>query len=82
MAPSARMVKLVDTWDLKSLARKGMRVRIPLRVPANTSSYAMVPANAPKMVCHHGTPVTHSHSARHNTLQKLTDYRHNIANIF
>ena len=42
----------------------------------------MVPANAPKMVCHHGTPVTHSHSARHNTLQKLTDYRHNIANIF
>ena len=30
----ARVVKLVDTRDLKSLGRKAMRVRFPPRAPA------------------------------------------------
>ncbi len=32
---SARVVKLVDTRDLKSLARKGVPVRLRLRAPVN-----------------------------------------------
>ena len=35
---SARVVKLVDTRDLKSLARKGVPVRLRLRAPTNIFS--------------------------------------------
>jgi hypothetical protein len=34
--PSARMVKLADTGDSKSPARKGMGVQLPLRAPLLT----------------------------------------------
>jgi len=33
IAPGARVAKLVDAWDLKFQARKGVRVRFPLRAP-------------------------------------------------
>ena len=39
---SARVVKLVDTRDLKSLARKGVPVRLRLRAPIKSIAYKFV----------------------------------------
>ncbi len=39
---SARVVKLVDTRDLKSLARKGVPVRLRLRAPIKSVAYKFV----------------------------------------
>ena len=40
--PSARMVELVDTQDLKSCVRKDVRVRPPLRVILSTRKLPMI----------------------------------------
>ena len=40
--PSARVVKLVDTRDLKSLARKRVPVRLRLRAPIKSIAYKFV----------------------------------------
>ena len=37
----ARMVKLVDTRDLKSLGRKAVPVRFRLRAPIKSSTYSL-----------------------------------------
>ena len=46
---SARVVKLVDTRDLKSLARKGVPVRLRLRAPIKSVAYRNVIYFLPKI---------------------------------
>ena len=46
---SARVVKLVDTRDLKSLARKGVPVRLRLRAPTNIFSQSSNVQSSPKI---------------------------------
>src|SRR5579863_2658775 len=45
----ARMVQLVDTMDSKSIARKGVRVRVPLRARSdvNTNSLTRIVSPGP-----------------------------------
>ena len=44
---TARMAKSVDAGDLKSLARKGVPVRVRLRAPSSVPGYSYKPLSEP-----------------------------------